>query len=87
MKSYATILLYSSHGQASFCSEGLLVDDKLDPKTYEPISTHPFKLDIPEWKARYPNESAEGEWDILDWSYWTRAGDYCKYVDTSDEAA
>lgn len=74
------ITLLSSHGSADFDTGGILLYDRLSTDEW-PVEEHPNRLDLTCWKARYPNESSEGEWDILDWSYWTRSGVYARYVD------
>lgn len=36
----------------------------------EPCPPPPFKVDIDEWRLRYPGEEVEGEHDILDFGFW-----------------
>lgn len=71
-----TITLHGSHGTAEF-----------DAVTGEFISTQPdyggdgypdiARLHIVEWRAAYPGEDPlTSDWDVLDWGYWTRAGQY-----------
>ena len=69
------IRLLSSHGHADFDDQGLLVESKLDPAEI-PLRDVPKRLDVAEFIRRYPGEQRAGEWDILDWAFWTHNGDY-----------
>ena len=68
------ITLYSSHGHATFTDAGELVEDALDVAEF-PAESHPQRLDVAEWREHYAEDPA-GNWDILDWGYWTAAGTY-----------
>jgi len=67
------ITLHGSYGDAHFNEQGfaILADDT--PSEYANIA----KLDVAEWRRFYPDESpVDNGWDILDWGYWTLAGQY-----------
>ena len=42
----------------------------------------PFKVDVDEWRLRYPGEDIEGEHDILDFGFW-----YYAVADGNENAA
>ena len=64
-------VLRSSHGHIAFdtgsgfvSAEGTELDSDFGPV--------PFKVDVDEWRLRYPGESLDGEHDVLDFGYWYR---------------
>jgi hypothetical protein len=81
------ITIYSSHGHAIFGASGELIEDYLELSEY-PAQNHPVRLNVEEWRTQYPNENPDGRgWDILDWGFWTKNGDYVQPVQTwRDEA-
>lgn len=68
------IILLSSYGHAVFNEQGLLVEDALDSDADFPAEAHPVRLDVADFIKRFPGEPRCGEWDILDWSFWTQDG-------------
>lgn len=75
MKPAPVITIHSSHGDIHFDARGLLLNDELDCEEF-PQEDHPFRLDVTEWENRPDWTATAGEWDILDWSYWTRLNAY-----------
>jgi len=69
------IRLVSSHGHADFDDQGILVESNLDTADY-PLKDQPKRLDVADFIRRYPGELRAGEWDILDWAFWTHDGRY-----------
>ena len=66
-------VLRSSHGHIAFDTGSGFVSaegTELDPD-FGPV---PFKVDVDEWRLRYPGESLDGEHDVLDFGYWYRTG-------------
>lgn len=70
-----TITLESSHGTLVANTAGIVEDGS---EFFPDFPSHtPARLDVEEWKKRYPGEEPTGHtWDILDWGYWTTSGKY-----------
>jgi hypothetical protein len=69
-----TTFLRSSHGLIVFdADDGYVVDFDLDDE-FGPV---PVKIDVEEWKRRYPGElPGGGTHDVLDFGYWYADGRY-----------
>lgn len=69
------ITLHSSHGDFYFDAAGALI--RADVQSDEWVDGHtPVQLDLDEWRRAYPGENPAGEWDILDWAFTARTGEY-----------
>lgn len=65
-----TAALFSSHGKIEFdVDSGFVTATELD----RAFTGRPYKIDVDEWRLRYPGEDMEGEHDILDFGFWLRA--------------
>ena len=65
--------LRSSHGSIVFDTQSGFVKSEetdLGPE----FGPAPYKIDVDEWRLRYPGESMEGEHDVLDFGYWYHKG-------------
>ena len=62
-----TATLLSTYGTIVFdVDTGLVQTLDLDSE----FTGRPFKIDVDEWRQRYPGEGMEGEHDVLDFGYW-----------------
>ena len=70
--------LFSSCGSALFDVEtGEVVSCNLETGTGGYKKAHlPVRVDVAEWKARYPGEDVAAGHDILDFGYWMKNGKY-----------
>lgn len=66
-----TARLMSSNGEVLFDTDSGLA---LEIVNYDddPVLSGIDKVDVDEWRRRYPGEDMEGEHDILDFGYWYR---------------
>lgn len=64
MSTYGTVVFSTSGGAVTGCH---LVHG---------FGRKPVKIDVAEWRRRYPGEPMEGDHDILDFGYWVRNGTY-----------
>ena len=71
--SKSTASLQSTYGSLSFDTEtGRVLSCSLD----RAFGAKPDKIDVAEWRKRYPGEDMEGSHDVLDFGYWMRSGKY-----------
>lgn len=62
-----TATLQSTYGTVVFdVDTGFVKSARLDRE----FGGRPFKIDVDEWRQRYPGEDMEGEHDVLDFGYW-----------------
>ena len=62
-----TAALCSIHGKIEFdVDSGFVTATELDSA----FTGRPYKIDVDEWRLRYPGEDMEGEHNILDFGYW-----------------
>ena len=62
-----TASLIGSYGKVEFDIEsGFVKSVELD----RDFGCKPYKIDVDEWRLRYPGEDMEGEHDVLDFGYW-----------------
>ena len=62
-----TATLQSTYGTVVFdIDTGLVQTLDLDSE----VTGRPFKIDVDEWRLRYPGEDMAGEHDVLDFGYW-----------------
>ena len=64
-----TATLCSTYGKVEFdIDSGFVTAAELDRE----FTGRPYKIDVDEWRLRYPGEDMGGEHDILDFGYWYR---------------
>ena len=76
--------LCSSHGTVQFDAETgevLSVEAGGTGSTELTETFRPVRVDVCEWRARYPGECVLGEHDILDFGYWYQEDGFYAYTD------